>query len=182
MLHKIRINKLVLKLVNKESRLNMKLIVIMDVFAVDFLLGSDITKQYYQESDAEWVLKTFCGIQFKRSVDSFYRYMNNPDDLLTLKATSYFVVPAYINKETISSLHTTTMHDSYALIGHNQFIKKCKQHGILRTCEDAENESDNNDALKEIAKNEDFVKDVGSILLKYYNDHKLCINSMYSSN
>ena len=88
-----------------------------------FLLGSDITNEYYHQNNLEWILKTYCSMLYSSSSNlrDYYRNQPNNDVMNTDFFTLSHIAPAYINKDSISTIKQAIFEESLLSIGQDTF-------------------------------------------------------------
>lgn len=106
----------------------------------------------------------------------YYTYHPNDDVMNTDFATLNHIVPAYINKDSISTIKQSIFEESLDALGETVFREKCDKHGILMRCDWALSE---HVGLQNV--DDAFLKDVSSMYFRVYEDDDLCLKILFTA-
>ena len=144
-----------------------------------FLLGSEITKEYYYLNDMETLLKKYCAtLHYEFEINKAGNDFDEIEHFLLLQTTA----PSYLYRAGINSLRMTVMWQTIKYLGVTKFLKKCKKYGVLEDCIKALKPVLGTTTMHNsyILDHKEFYRDVTSVFLKYYDDETLCLKVLFT--
>ena len=145
-----------------------------------YILGSDITKEYYSQIDMEWVLQVHCGQLHRMSVDNFRKIDgDNPLELMAYMENTRFIAPGYIYKDAIYDLYMDVVNKANQKYGVDRYVQKCAEYDIMKDCKGLSQVQFEPEYAVTITQHKEFLRDILAGLWKYYDDNNLCIKVLF---